>query len=139
MNTQPTSIRALPAGERIVALTTRVFELEHERDAALALALAHEADALRAEIADLRRQLEAIGAGGVESLRKTADAQDAARYRWLRDPSREDNTDEKGNFIPGVIGGLFVGVDESLAEGINGEELDAAIDAALAKRTGSAT
>lgn len=58
-----------------------------------------------ARIAELEAQLSAIGAGGVEPLRKqaaetsndiltmadaliiqrTADARDAARYRWLRD------------------------------------------------------
>ena len=58
-----------------------------------------------ARIAELESQLSAIGAGGVEPLRKqaaetsndiltmadaliiqrTADAKDAARYRWLRD------------------------------------------------------
>ena len=60
---------------------------------------------LHARIEDLEEQLSAIGAGGVEPLRKqaaetsndiltmadaliiqrTADARDAARYRWLRD------------------------------------------------------
>ena len=60
---------------------------------------------LLARIAELESQLSAIGAGGVEPLRKqatetsndiltmvdaliiqrTADARDAARYRWLRD------------------------------------------------------
>ena len=60
---------------------------------------------LLARIAELEAQLSAIGAGGVEPLRKqaaetsndiltmadaliiqrTADARDAARYRWLRD------------------------------------------------------
>lgn len=145
MNTEITSIRALQTGERIVALTARIFELEQERDAALALA--NKADALRAEIADLRQQIEAIGAGGVEPLRQRQDhveddlnmlAADAARYRWLRDPNRPDNSDKKGNFIPGAISGLFVGVDETLAEGINGDELDAAIDAAMARGAGGA-
>ena len=60
---------------------------------------------LHARIEDLEEQLSAIGAGGVEPLRKqaaetsndiltmadaliiqrTADARDADRYRWLRD------------------------------------------------------
>ena len=44
-------------------------------------------DEQEARIAELEGQLEEIGAGGVEPLRKTAAQgmeKDAARYRWLR-------------------------------------------------------
>ena len=71
----------------------RIAELEDATDIAIE------------RIAELEEQLSAIGAGGVEPLRKqaaetsndiltmadaliiqrTADARDAARYRWLRD------------------------------------------------------
>ena len=67
--------------------------------------VANELRRQQARIAELEEQLSAIGAGGVEPLRKqaaetsndiltmadaliiqrTADARDAARYRWLRD------------------------------------------------------
>ena len=59
---------------------TRIAELEDATDIAIK------------RITELEAQLSAIGAGGVEPLRKQAqaprvqiEARDAARYRWLRD------------------------------------------------------
>lgn len=61
--------------------------------------LALAADELRAQharIAQLEAQLEAIGAGGVEPLRKQPAQgveKDAARYRFLRDGDWRENDD----------------------------------------------
>ena len=90
---------------------------------------------LLARIAELKEQLSAIGAGGVEPLRKqaaetsndiltmadaliiqrTADARDAARYRWLRD--NDWNADkELGPVIRLQLNAIWdVSIDKAMA------------------------
>ena len=92
------------------------------------------ADTLHAAAEELRRlaeleaQLSAIGAGGVEPLRPAteapqvqADARDAARYRWLRACDLETIGQ----------GGVFAGMTPQNVI-LNGQDLDDAVDAALA-------
>ena len=81
-----------------------------------------------ARIAELEEQLSAIGAGGVEPLRPAteapqvqADARDATRYRWLR--ARDLETICQG--------GVFAGMTPQNVI-LNGQDLDDAIDAAIA-------
>ena len=62
--------------------------------------------------------------------------QDAARYRWLRQHDGVDCTDD-GEFIAGALSGITIGIDASRAQGIDGADLDAAIDAARAAQEGS--
>ena len=97
---QPEALRLADKYEAHGFLGDHRFAQEHWcRQAAAELRRQH------ARIAELEEQLSAIGAGGVEPLRKqaaetsndiltmadaliiqrTADARDAARYRWLRD------------------------------------------------------
>ena len=101
-------------------LLARIAELEDVADMAIK------------RIAELEAQLAAIGAGGVEPLRKQAapateapqvraDARDAARYSWLR--ARDLETICRG--------GVFAGMTPQNVI-LNGKDLDAAIDAALA-------
>ena len=82
---------------------------------------------LWARIAELEEQLSAIGAGGVEPLRKQAaqgmDAKDADRYRFLRDGDWREN-DDVAPFIHLQLNALW------------DEKIDAAL-AAQAKQGGS--
>ena len=87
---------------------------------------------LQEKIQELEATLSAVGAGGVSAQRITqADALDAERYRWLRDPAID----------PGLVIDKVVGetpLDEFGCGGYKryeyraGEELDDAIDAAIA-------
>ena len=86
---------------------------------------------MHTRIAELEAQLAAIGAGGVEPLRPAtevpqvqADARDAARYRWLRACDLETIGQ----------GGVFAGMTPQNVI-LNGQDLDDAVDAALAAQT----
>jgi len=61
--------------------------------------------------------------------------EDAARYRWLRQHDGVDCTDD-GEFIAGALSGITIGIDASRAQGIDGADLDTAIDAARAAQEG---
>lgn len=111
---------------------------------ALLIELAYQLSGSKDRIAELEAQLSAIGAGGVEPLRKQnigdsednltmasaiimqreADARDAARYRWLR--SRDLETISQG--------GVFAGMTPENVI-LNREDLDEAVDAAIAAQT----
>lgn len=78
---------------------------------ATVLALLDENEALQAEC---------------EKLRK-----DAARYRWLRSHDRVSDKHEDGMGPPGTVGMVFISQGDGYAEAEGGDDLDAAIDAAM--------
>ena len=105
-----------------------VAEFRHADDADFCEQAHASAPKLLEYIAELEAQLSAIGAGGVEPLRPAteapqvqADARDATRYRWLR--ARDLETICQG--------GVFAGMTPQNVI-LNGQDLDDAIDAAIA-------
>lgn len=74
---------------------------------------------LQSQVTDLEAQLEAIGAGGVGPLTYEQIAY-ANRYAWLR--SRDVDAISSGGVFAGMTPDNVV---------LNGEDLDAAIDAAI--------
>lgn len=68
-------------------------------------------------------------------MQRAADARDAARYRWLRNTQNEPCRDPGPEMErAGIIETIFVTDGNGLATGIDGIELDAAIDAAIASQ-----
>ena len=79
----------------------------------------------------IRERIDAAKAA-IRARAAQGDALDAARYRWLRQHDGVDCTDD-GEFIAGALSGITIGIDASRAQGIDGADLDAAIDAAMNK------
>lgn len=99
---------------------------------AVQLVEAADVEAMRAGYDSARLEIESARAA-----RAPADSvlEDAARYRWLRQHDGVDCTDD-GEFIAGALSGITIGIDASCAQGIDGADLDAAIDAARAAQEG---
>ena len=123
-------------------MTYESWRISYQSSEAAARSAWQEMIRLHHRVNELEAQLSAIGAGGVEPLRKqaaetsndniltmadaliiqrTADARNAARYRWLRACDLETIGQ----------GGVFAGMTPQNVI-LNGQDLDDAVDAALA-------
>ncbi|WP_312724032.1 hypothetical protein [Stutzerimonas kunmingensis] len=59
------------------------------------------------------------------------DQRDAARYRWLRDPSRNSDKGRDDMGEVGAVGLVYVSTGNGSSEAVEAEEMDQALDTAI--------
>jgi formate-dependent phosphoribosylglycinamide formyltransferase (GAR transformylase) len=102
------------------AETVQTLQAECEEQARLNGMGAEREARLMAQVAELRAERDAL-------------AKDAARYRWLRDTQNSPIRGDEEYSIPGTVEPIFVSTGDGVSTAIDGEDLDAAIDAAMAE------